>query len=104
MKISICRDFSKTPGARYILDGPHSGEEFFEKVLDNAFRDSLDNKEKLVIDLDGTEGFATSFLDEAFSRLAAKYGSKNVLDNLQIISNDEPDWVEEIQSYISDVK
>ena len=57
-------------------------------------------KQKLVIDIDGTEGYATSFLDEAFGRLSKKFGKDEVWNNIEIISIDEPDWIEEIKDYI----
>ncbi len=85
-------DFSKTPGARYFSDGPYSGEEFFIKVLNSAFKNALDKKEKLTVDLDGTSGYASSFLSEAFGLLAEKYSVNVVLSNIEIISKEEPDW------------
>jgi hypothetical protein len=85
-------DFSKDPGARYPSDGPNSGEEFFTNRLDAAFKTALDNHEKLTVDLDGTSGYASSFLSEAFGLLAEKYGVEITLKNLEIISNEEPDW------------
>jgi len=99
MKVKVC-DFSKTPNARYRDDGDYSGEEFYEIFLKNGFQQSVKNNEKLIVDLDGTEGYATSFLDEAFGRLAEEFGPLYVLDNLQIISNEEPDWLDEITTYI----
>lgn len=93
-KMSIIRvkDFSRNPGARYKSDGPYSGEEFFETMLEPAFCQALSKKEKLTVDLDGTSGYASSFLSEAFGLLAEKYGVKEVSNNLLIISQEEPDW------------
>lgn len=99
MKIRI-RDFSKTPNARYREDGDFSGEEFYDNYLKKAFEESIAKNEKLVVDLDGTEGYATSFLDEAFGRLAEEFGSKRVLNNLELISKEEPDWIDEIKTYV----
>jgi len=96
-------DFSKTPGARYYTDGQFSGEEFYDKVLCDAFGRALEADETLIVDLDGTEGYATSFLDEAFRRLGEKFSPQTVLSHLKIISNEEPDWEQEIKSYISDI-
>jgi hypothetical protein len=104
IKIKIATDFSKTPGARYYKDGKKSGEEFFDLLLDRNFADAKNKNCLLIVDLDGTEGYATSFLDEAFRRLAEKYGAKAVLKTLNIVSNEEPDWVEEIQHYIKQDK
>ena len=100
IKLSIANDFSRTPGARYYKDGQNSGEEFYEKLLSVKFKEALDAGSKLVIDLDGTEGYATSFLDEAFRKLSEAYSPDVVWDNIMLISYDEPDWVDEIKSYI----
>lgn len=100
VKISVAKDFSITPGARYYKDGSHSGEAFYDELLQHKFQEALDNKEKLVVDLDGTEGYATSFLDEAFRRLGEKFTPDITWSNLILISNDEPDWIEEIKTYI----
>lgn len=99
-KIKISKDFSPTPGARYYKDGPFSGEEFYNKLLSIKFKEAIDNKAKLVIDLDGTEGYATSFLDEAFRRLAQQNTPEKTWENIHLISVEEPDWIEEIKSYI----
>jgi len=55
---------------------------------------------KLVVDLDGTEGYATSFLEEAFGGLARKYSIASVLATLDLVSLEETDLLEEILSYI----
>ena len=60
--INIARDFSKTPAGRYLTDGPFSGEHFRESVLLPA----LQTHELLKVDLDGTLGYGSSFLEEAF--------------------------------------
>jgi len=102
--VKINTDFSNTPGARYYSDGEASGEEFYDKILRNAFKEALDDRSELVIDLDGTEGYATSFLDEAFMRLTKEFGKTAVKANLKIISVEEPDWIEEIATYIDEVE
>lgn len=94
--IKISKDYTKYPGARYYEDGNFSGEDFFAKMLNPLFESTLGNKEKLTVDLDGTTGYASSFLSEAFGLLAEKYGVQTVLENLNIISNEEPDWKEKI--------
>ncbi len=64
-KISISKDFSEFPGGRYRKHGPHSGEEFRENYLIPAFvRD-----DEININIDGTKGFPSSFLEEAFGGL-----------------------------------
>lgn len=100
MRLKISEQFSVTPGARYRSDGPFSGQEFFEDSLKPMFLEAQAANEILKVDLDGTEGYATSFLDEAFGRLATEFGSEKAWKGITLVSNDEPDWIEEIKSYI----
>lgn len=102
--LKVSEEFSTTPGARYYSDGEDSGEEFYDKKLKGAFEEALKENEVLTIDLDGTEGYATSFLDEAFNRLVQGFGKKAVKKHIEIISTEEPDWVEEIASYIDEAE
>jgi hypothetical protein len=102
--LKISSDFSETPGARYYTDGQDSGQEFYDKILRHALKEAIDENTILTIDLDGTEGYATSFLDEAFMRLAKEFGKEVTLAHIKIISLEEPDWESEIISYIKDVK
>ena len=99
MMIRIADEFTKIPGGRHISDGPHSGEEFREKMLKPAFYDAKMKKEKLVVDLDGGFGYGTSFLDEAFGGLARVTKDPEVL-NIQIISTEEPTLVERVMSFM----
>lgn len=100
MTLNIAKDFSPTPGARYKSDGKFSGEEFYETVLRVLFERALNIKDKLSIILDGTHGYATSFLDEAFGRLAKDFGITTVKNNIILISEEQPDLTEEITEYI----
>lgn len=100
-KINICNDFSSTPGARHLSDGDFSGEEFFKKILEPNYL-NLEKDQVLEIDLDGTDGYATSFLDEAFGGLARKYGKEDVLSKLKFISTEEPYLIDEIHSYMNE--
>ena len=102
--IKISKDFSPTPGARYKSDGDFSGEEFYESILKKKFENALRQKQILTIDLDGTYGFATSFLNEAFNRLAIDFGPDVAWKNIQIISSEEPYLIDEIKEYIYDAQ
>lgn len=99
-ELRIASDFSRTPGARYRSDGKFSGQEFYEDILKNSFRKALELNSKLKIILDGTHGYATSFLDEAFGRLAEDFTKDSVKKNIILISDEEPYLVEEINEYI----
>ena len=102
-RIKISEDFSKIPGARYRKDGEYSGQQFYEDILEPKYESLNQEKgEKLEIDLDGTEGYATSFLDEAFGGLAREYGKEKVIKSLVFISYEEPYLIDEIKSYMNE--
>lgn len=97
--INIAKEFTTTPGARYVEDGPFSGEEFRTKFLEPLFSSGEDDTEITII-LDGTEGYPTSFLEEAFGGIARKYGRELCLKRLRYVSEEDKLLVDEIQSYI----
>ncbi len=96
--INIATAFSRTPGARYRTDGPYSGEEFRQKYLEPLFRDG--STERIQIILDGTEGYATSFLEEAFGGLARIFGVPDVQKRIDFVSEADTVLVDEIKGYI----
>lgn len=104
MKIVISKDFSETPGARNRSDGPDSGQQFREEILEPKFLEAKEKNEKLEINLDGGYGYPTSFLEEAFGGLARLHGAEIVERILTFISDDEPPLINEILSYIRDTK
>lgn len=64
-EIRIAKDYSRYPGGRYRRLGKYSGEEFRDDILVPALRDD----EEVRVVLDGTEGYGSSFLEEAFGGL-----------------------------------
>ena len=100
INVSIAKDFSKTPGSRYKKEGDFSGEQFFEEILDPAFAKAIIENKKIIVDLDGTVGYGTSFLEEIFGGLARKYTSKKVLDILEVKSEEEDYLKKDIDEYI----
>jgi hypothetical protein len=64
-EISIANDFTRFPGGRYREHGKGSGELFREDFLLPVLRAG----ETAVVDLDGTSGYPSSFLEEAFGGL-----------------------------------
>ena len=100
ININIARDFSDTPGARTYADGKYSGQEFFDKLLKNKFLESTQRNEKLEINLDGTNGYPSSFLNEAFRLLAKEFGSDIVWNNLDLISEEVPKYISKIKEAI----
>ena len=101
-EISVRENFSKTPGARYYTDGKFSGEAFRKEVLEPFFVECPDGY--LHVNLDGTYGYATSFLEEAFGGLARKLSAEFCLSHLSFTSDEEPHLIDEIKGYITNVK
>ena len=100
MKIIICKDFTDAPGPRFKHQGQYSGEAFREDILIPKFKEALEKNEKLIIDFDGTFGYPTSFLVEAFGGLKEKYDKELILKTLVFISNDEIGLIDEVKGYI----
>jgi len=98
-RISIAKEFSDTPGPRAKAEGDSSGEEFLETLLLPAYEHVRAEGGTLLIDLDGTEGYATSFLEAAFGQLARKYPPEEVLSFLAFKSDDEPYLIQEIKKW-----
>lgn len=97
VEINVARDFSEEPGARYYTDGPKSGQEFFETLLLPKFEDVKDDAQSvLVVNLDGTWGYASSFISGAFGELARKFGAALVLKKIRLISDDDTSLTETV--------
>ena len=104
MIIRVAKDFSETPGPREREEGEHSGEQFLEELLRPAFMRAVQTGEILVVDLDGTEGYATSFLEAAFGELAREFEPTQILKIIQFKSDDEPFLIDEVKQYIIDAR
>jgi len=104
MKISIAKDFSETPGPRSRDEGEFSGEQFLEELLQPRYEQAIGSRDELVIDLDGTEGYATSFLEAAFGGLARRFEIQQILTTIKFKSDDEPYLIEEITKYIQEAR
>lgn len=96
----IVANYSEYPGPRYCSQGDSSGEEFYHSILNPAFADVISSKIKLEIILDGTAGYASSFLDEAFGNLIFDFTHDVVNQNIIIVSKQEPDWVKMIKDEV----
>jgi hypothetical protein len=102
MFIKVASEFSETPGPRSREEGEFSGAEFLENILAPKFEQARQAGTTLTVDLDGTEGYATSFLEAAFGGLARKYSEKAVQETVILKSEDEPYLVDEIGRYIAE--
>lgn len=91
-------EYSQSPGPRYCAQGDDSGEDFYHNKLNALFADAYKENSILVITLDGADGYASSFLDEAFGNLVYDFGLEIVKKHLEIVSNDEDVWIEMIEN------
>jgi phosphomannomutase len=98
--IDIAKQFTTTPGARNYTDGAKSGEEFYDTLLKDAFEKAINENDKLKVILDGTEGYASSFLNEAFSLLGNEFGADKVWNNLIVISNEVPKFIDKVKKSV----
>lgn len=85
------------PGPRFKSLGPASGEEFREWILKE-----LKKTTDITIDLDGTEGYGSSFLEECFGGLIRAGIEAKVVKEIKLISTEEPELIDEIDEYIED--
>lgn len=83
---SIAKDFSRFPAGRTKADGPFSGEHLREILLPRL------RAGRVVLNLDGTMGYGSSFLEGAFGGIGGHH-------ELEIESKD-PTLVQEIRSYV----
>jgi len=96
--IEIVRDFSDEPIGRYLADSPYCGEVF----RDNYLVPALSEYDRVIIQLDGTEGYGSSFLEEAFGGLVRLRGfsREDLNERLQLVSDEDETLVTEIKEYI----
>ncbi len=97
--INVANDFSDTLGGRYKKQSKFSGEAFREEILEPKLKNTIKKGKIIEINLDGTYGYPTSFLDEAFGKLVKKF-SQDEIELIKFISNDEPSLVEVIYKYM----
>lgn len=69
--INVAKDFTRFPSGRKKDRGSTSGEAFSEQFILPA----LKNNERITIELDGTIGYGSSFLEEAFGGAIRKTGA-----------------------------
>lgn len=106
IKINIAEDYSKTPGSRYEKEGKYSGEIFRERILAPKIKDAIKNDNKIEINLDGTAGYGTSFLEEIFGGLIRvdNISYDEIKKRLTIISLEEDYLLDDIEQDLLDAK
>ena len=98
--IDVSKDFSRFPSGRYEKNGTTSGEAFRKKLLEPALREGTD---KVQVLLDGTIGYGSSFLEEAFGGLVrvSGFGARELLARLELVSKDDA-LLMELREYINE--
>ena len=89
---SIARDFSRHAGPRLSRHGTNSGED-----LRRLLADLLESHQgPMTIDMDGTNGMGSSFIDEAFGGLVREDGmdGRALLRRLRFSSILDPSYAE----------
>jgi|HubBroStandDraft_3_1064219.scaffolds.fasta_scaffold175707_1 hypothetical protein len=104
MTLSIAQEYTQLPGPRFKSQGPMSGEEFRESILEPRFKEAQNRGDVLMVDLDGGYGYGTSFLEESFGGLARVYGVDAVMKTLAFKSEEEPYLADDIKRYIRDCR
>lgn len=91
MKMIRVAEHARSPGGRFKSDGPFSGEWFREEILSPALAQAIEVGERLVVELGGTSGYGSSFLEEAFGGLIRKrhFGPDQVRQSL-VITTESP--------------
>ena len=99
--INIAKDFSRFPYGRHRKYSETSGEAFREDLLLPALKEP---DQIIHVELDGTEGYGSSFLDEAFANLIRTNGftKDEVLKRVHFISKKDPSLIDEIKTYINE--
>jgi hypothetical protein len=98
LEISIAKQFSETPGGRHVKDSATSGERFREEILAPALQEA----EVIVVDLDGTLGYGSSFLEEAFGGLVRQGFTAETLHKKMKIKSSVPTYSRRIWQYIDE--
>lgn len=104
MKINIKNDYTRTPSARTEEEGDYSAVRFRKTILAPKIKEAIAKNCKIDIVLDGTAGFGTSFLEEAFGGLIREEGLSisEIRGVINIISIEEPYLIDDINSYLED--
>ncbi len=97
--VNVAKEFTRFPSGRLKSLGGTSGEEFREKFLQKP----IANGEEVTVQLDGTIGYSSSFLEEAFGGLvrSLKLSSTEIFTKLRLVSTDDS-LIVEVRGYIED--
>lgn len=99
VNVNIAKDFTRFPSGRYARNGTTSGESFRQKFLEQP----VSRGQRVAVELDGTVGYGSSFLEEAFGGLvrALSIPADRLLTVLELVTSDAS-LKEEVEEYIRD--
>lgn len=100
IRISVASDFSPFPAGRYRADGPFPGEVFRDEKLIPA----LQVNDEVIVDLDGANGYGSSFLEEAFGGLVRSGFSESDLRRRLKIESSRQSYTSRVWKYIHEGK
>lgn len=102
LHISIAKDFSEFPAGREPEDGPNSGQRFRDEILGPKLQ-SANSEDFVEVDLDGTMGYGSSFLEEAFGGLVRRHKfPSDILKQKLHIKDSRVIYERMVWSYIDD--
>ena len=101
LTVNVGKDFTRFPSGRLMKHGNTSGEALRVKFL----QPPLSSGQSVIVELDGTIGYNSSFLEEAFGGLVRelKVTTDYVLKLLTLKSDDSA-LLEEIVQYMKDAE
>jgi hypothetical protein len=95
--IDIASAFTRFPAGRFKTDGPFSGERFRDDILVPA----LAEHGHVVLRLDGTMGYGSSFLEEVFGGLVRLKRFAGDLRSMITLETRDRSLANEIEEYLS---
>ncbi len=97
--INVAKDFTRFPSGRFRKNGETSGEAFREIYLEPHLKVG----EKISVELDGTIGYGSSFLEEAFGGLVRSLRLRPaILSSSLLIKTEDATLLDEVNSYIEE--
>ena len=101
----IVTEFGRTPSARKDEEGKLSGKAL-RNILKPLIRQCVEADVILVVDLDGTAGYGTSFLEEVFGGLIRNEGFSlsDLKQHITFKTEEDPELEDEIWKYVNDAE